>query len=71
MFRCERCGTGFSPRRVLGVESCPRCLTQDGVSSRLIFKLFEPGVEGADAGPRLGGKDPDRRELTAEGRQDG
>src|SRR4051794_6308373 len=40
MFRCERCGSGFSPIRVTTDDSCPRCLARDGVRSPFDFAPF-------------------------------
>jgi predicted nucleic acid-binding Zn-ribbon protein len=40
MFRCERCGSGFTPREAKGLEGCPTCQERDGVRSPLAFKLF-------------------------------
>jgi hypothetical protein len=40
MFRCERCGSGFTPREAKGVEACPRCQGRDGVRAPLAFKPF-------------------------------
>lgn len=40
MFRCERCGSSFTPRQARGLESCPRCREQDEVRTPLVFKLF-------------------------------
>lgn len=40
MFRCERCGSGFTPKAAKGLEGCPTCQERDGVRSPLAFKLF-------------------------------
>ena len=40
MFKCERCGSGYSANHV-GVENCPRCLLLDRVQTPLTFKMFE------------------------------
>jgi hypothetical protein len=37
MFRCERCGSSFSPIRVSHAEICPRCRVRDGLSVPLTF----------------------------------
>jgi hypothetical protein len=47
VYTCERCGTSFG-RRTPVVESCPRCLSRDGVRVALTFKLFK-GVKPAGA----------------------
>ena len=48
MFRCERCGSGFSPIRVTQNETCPRCRARDGVSSTLTFAPFSATAPEAD-----------------------
>lgn len=40
MFKCERCGSGYSANHI-GVENCPRCLLLDRVQTPLAFKMFE------------------------------
>lgn len=40
MFRCERCGSSYSPIRVPPTETCPRCRARDGVSAPLTFAPF-------------------------------
>lgn len=40
MFKCERCGSGYSASH-LGVEHCPRCMLLDRVQAPLTFKVFE------------------------------
>jgi hypothetical protein len=52
MFRCERCGSGFSPARVR-TENCPRCLGRDGVESPLTFRLLGPRVPPQNVGADL------------------
>ena len=51
MFRCERCGSGFSPIRVTTDHSCPRCRARDGVSAPLSFAPFSADAPEADDGP--------------------
>ena len=41
MFKCERCGSGYSASH-LGVEHCPRCMLLDRVQAPLTFKIFAP-----------------------------
>jgi hypothetical protein len=41
MFRCERCGSSYSPMHAVAIENCPRCKVRDGISSPLAFKPFE------------------------------
>jgi predicted nucleic acid-binding Zn-ribbon protein len=40
MFRCERCGSAFTPDEAKGLEDCPACRERDDVRSPLAFKLF-------------------------------
>ena len=40
MFRCERCGSGFTPREARGLDGCPSCQNRDRVRSPLAFKPF-------------------------------
>jgi late competence protein required for DNA uptake (superfamily II DNA/RNA helicase) len=40
MFKCERCGSGYSASH-LGVEHCPRCMLLDRVQAPLTFKVFK------------------------------
>ena len=49
MFRCERCGSAFSPIRVTTDQTCPRCRARDGVSAPLTFAPYtatDAGVHG-------------------------
>ncbi len=39
MFKCERCGSGYSASH-LGIEHCPRCMLLDRVQAPLSFKVF-------------------------------
>ncbi len=39
MFRCERCGSSFSPIRVSSRQNCPRCRARDGVSVPLVLEM--------------------------------
>jgi hypothetical protein len=39
MFRCERCGSSFSPIRVSSRQNCPRCRARDGVSIPLTLEM--------------------------------
>lgn len=41
VFRCERCGSGFSAKDAAAVENCPQCLGRDRVEAPLTFRLFE------------------------------
>ena len=66
MFRCERCGSSFSPIRVSSRQNCPRCRARDGVSVPLVLEMnpfgelnpfggFDPAEVDADSdaqGPR-------------------
>jgi predicted nucleic acid-binding Zn-ribbon protein len=40
MFRCERCGSRYSPVHASTLGSCPRCQIRDQVSAPLYFKPF-------------------------------
>lgn len=52
MFRCERCGSSFSPIRVSRPGSCPRCRARDGVSIPLTFAPFSAKPPEADDAAR-------------------
>ncbi|HET6571436.1 MAG TPA: DNA-formamidopyrimidine glycosylase family protein [Solirubrobacterales bacterium] len=52
MFKCERCGTGYSPMHAAGIDNCPRCMVRDRTAAPLTFKAFElPGSRKSAAGP--------------------
>lgn len=59
MFRCERCGSGFSPIRVTSGDSCPRCRARDGVWAQLTFAPFYPATSEADDAPHPVGRPND------------
>ncbi len=40
MFKCERCGSGYSSMHAVGIENCPRCLLRDRTASPLTLKVF-------------------------------
>ena len=40
MFRCERCGSRYSPVHASTLGNCPRCQIRDQVSAPLYFKPF-------------------------------
>jgi uncharacterized OB-fold protein len=51
MFRCERCGSAFSPIRVTADQTCPRCRAREGVSAPLTFVPFtatDTEVDGSE-----------------------
>jgi hypothetical protein len=48
MFRCERCGSSFSPIRVPHTEACPRCRARDRVWAPLSFAPFSAITSEAD-----------------------
>jgi hypothetical protein len=52
MFKCDRCGSGFSPIRVASNEFCPRCRARDGVSAPLSFAPFAAATAELDGSPR-------------------
>jgi hypothetical protein len=41
MFKCERCGSSYSPIRVASSQSCPRCRAKDRIDAPLTMRLFE------------------------------
>jgi uncharacterized OB-fold protein len=60
MFRCERCGSAFSPIRVPAGQTCPRCRAREGVSVPLTFTPYTEGdveVRGVNGGPDQGAAD--------------
>jgi hypothetical protein len=56
MFRCDRCGSSFSPVRVSRTEICPRCRARDGVSAPLTFAPFSTEPPEADDATRDAGQ---------------
>lgn len=50
MFKCERCGSGYSASH-LGVEHCPRCMLLDRVQAPLTFKVFKLPESRPDSAP--------------------
>jgi hypothetical protein len=56
MYRCERCGSSFSPIRVSHSANCPRCRARDGVSTPLTFAPFSAGPPEADDATRHAGQ---------------
>lgn len=72
MFRCERCGTGFSSKDGRRLEHCPIC-QEDGVKAPLAFTLFKKDGRSSEslercrrAARRLGGwQDSVRRSRTS------
>jgi hypothetical protein len=48
MFRCERCGSAFSPIRVPPSQTCPRCRAREGVSVPLAFVPYRETDDEAD-----------------------
>ena len=44
MFHCERCESSFNATVAASASDCPRCKQNDGVSSPLRFRLFEPSA---------------------------
>jgi hypothetical protein len=69
MFRCERCGSGFSPIRVAANETCPRCRARDGVSARLSFAPFSAIGPEADEGAPQEETSRDKAAAQAESRR--
>ena len=41
MFRCERCGTGFSANQVDVSDDCTRCKSKGRTSAPLVFAPFQ------------------------------
>jgi hypothetical protein len=62
MFRCDRCGSGFSPIRVPANELCPRCRARDGVSVTLSFAPFTAATSEVDDEPSSGTEETSRDE---------
>jgi hypothetical protein len=62
MFRCDRCGSGFSPIRVPANELCPRCRARDGVSVPLSFAPFSAAISEVDDVPSSGTEETARDE---------
>jgi hypothetical protein len=44
VFFCERCESRFNATVAAASGDCPRCKENDGVSSQLRFRLFEPSA---------------------------
>ncbi|MFT3865355.1 MAG: hypothetical protein QM729_13870 [Solirubrobacterales bacterium] len=44
MFFCERCESKFNATVAAASSDCPRCKADDGVSTPLRFRLFEPSA---------------------------
>jgi hypothetical protein len=38
MFRCDKCGSGYSAQAASSWSSCPRCLARDKISVPLTFE---------------------------------
>jgi hypothetical protein len=51
MYRCDRCGSGFSPIRIGPAAECPRCEERDGIAAPLTLALFEHSP-AADPAPK-------------------
>jgi len=58
MFKCERCGSGYSASH-LGIEHCPRCMLLDRVQAPLAFKVFNLPDSAKAVPPRMA----DRRAI--------
>ena len=39
MFRCDRCGSGYSAQAASSWTSCPRCLAKEKIQVPLAFEL--------------------------------
>lgn len=48
MFKCDRCGSRYSSMHAATIESCPRCLIRERVSSPLAFTIIEFQRERAE-----------------------
>ncbi len=62
MYRCERCGSSFSPFRFSSRQTCPRCRARERVSVPLVLEMspfggFKAGGAKTDAAPREGKPD--------------
>jgi hypothetical protein len=64
VFFCERCESRFNATVAAASGDCPRCKENDGVSSQLRFRLFEPsalkvaGLSPARVGAPVPGNQP-------------
>jgi hypothetical protein len=61
MFKCERCGSGYSASH-LGVEHCPRCMLLDRVQAPLTFKVFKLPESHPASAPKQPARDERVRE---------
>jgi uncharacterized OB-fold protein len=68
MFKCDRCGSGFSPIRVASNEYCPRCRARDGVSAPLSFAPFAATTAEVDDAPSSGTEEASPDEEAEEAR---
>lgn len=50
MFRCDNCGSGYSPQAASSWTSCPRCLAKEKIQVPLNFELGwqREGRQGKD-----------------------
>jgi hypothetical protein len=44
VFFCERCESKFNATIAAAAGGCPRCKQDDGITSPLRFRLFEPSA---------------------------
>jgi DNA-directed RNA polymerase subunit RPC12/RpoP len=60
MFRCEKCGSGYSAQAASSWTSCPRCLAKERVQVPLTFELGwqREGVRGRSAPTAVKASDP-------------
>jgi hypothetical protein len=52
MFRCDKCGSGYSMKTAASWQSCPRCLAKDRINVPLSFELGWRGGEQQPAQTR-------------------
>jgi predicted nucleic acid-binding Zn-ribbon protein len=46
MFKCERCGAGYSPIRAAILEFCPRCWARHRVRVPLLARVVKDSPPG-------------------------
>jgi len=59
MYRCERCGSSFSPIRVSSRQTCPRCRARDRVSVPLVLEMGGLRAEGIETDRKTVAEDAD------------
>jgi hypothetical protein len=62
MFRCDKCGSGYSAQAASSWTSCPRCLAKEKIQVPLTFEL---GWQRQDPGAKAGQVQPQRADSQA------